>query len=54
MFLGEENKKKKVKIKTQNEKMVEIDMDIRYYTYKKTVIRVRKKQCTLSSPKNNL
>ena len=54
MFCGEKNKKKNVKIKTQNEKIVETYMDIWYYTYKKTVIRVRKKQCNVSSWKNNL
>ena len=36
--------KKKVKIKTQNEKIVETDRDIWHITYEKTVIRVRKKQ----------
>ena len=32
------NKKEKVKIKTQNEKIVEADMDIWYYTYKKQLL----------------
>ena len=43
-----------MKIKTQNEKIVETDIDIWYHTYKKLVIRVRKKQCNVSSRKNNL
>ena len=30
--------RKKVKIKTQNEKIVETDMDIWYYTYKKQLL----------------
>ena len=50
----EKIKKEKVKIKTQNKETVETDMDIWYYTYKKTVINVRKKQCDVRSPKNNL
>ena len=50
----EKIKKEKVKIKTQNKETVETDMDIWYYTYKKTVINVRNKQCDVSSPKNNL
>ena len=54
MFCGEKCKKEKVKIKTQNEKIVEADIDIWYHTYKKLVIRVRKKQCNVSSRKNNL
>ena len=54
MFCSEKIKKEEVKIKTQNEKIVETDMDIWYHTYKKIVISVRKKQCNLSSPKNNL
>ena len=49
MFRGEKSKKEKVKMKTQNEKVAEPDMDISYYTYKKTVISVRKKQCNVSS-----
>ena len=48
MFLGEKSKKEKVKIKTQNEKILETDMDIWYYTYKKTVISVRKKERDVS------
>ena len=54
MFRGEKSKKEKVKIKTQNEKTVETDMNIWYYTDKKAVISVRKKQCNVSSRKNNL
>ena len=54
MFRGEKSKKEKVKMKTQNVKIVERDMDIWYYTYKKTVVRLRKKQCNASSRKNNL
>ena len=50
----EKIKKEKVKIKTQNKETVETDMDIWYYAYKKTVISVRKKQCDVSSPKDNL
>ena len=50
MFRGDK-RKKKVKSKTQNEKMVETDMDIWYYTYKKTVIKARK---SVSNHKNNL
>ena len=50
----EKIKKEKVKIKTQNKETVETDKDIWYYTYTKTVINVRKKQCDVSSPKNNL
>ena len=38
MFRGERIKKEKVKIKTQNEKIVEIDMDTWYYTYKKQLL----------------
>ena len=53
VFRDEEIKKEKVKIKTQNEK-ISTNMDIWYYTYKKTVISVRKKQCNVSSHKNNL
>ena len=54
MFRGENIKKEKVKIETQNEKIVGTDMDKWYYTNKKTVISVRKKQCSVSSLKNNL
>ena len=49
-----EEKNKNVKIRTQNEKMVETDMDVWYQTYKKTFTRVRKKQCNVSSPMNYL
>ena len=54
MFRGENIKKEKVKIETQNEKIVGTDMDKWYYTNKKTVISIRKKQCSVSSLKNNL
>ena len=54
MFLGEKSKKEKVKIKTQNEKILETDMDLWYYTYKKTVISIRKKERNVSSRQNNL
>ena len=54
MSRGEKRVKKKVKIKTQNEKIVEIDADIWHYIYEKTVIKVRKKQCNLSSRMNYL
>ena len=54
VFRGQKSKKEKVKIKTQNEKLVETDINIWYYTYKKTVIRVRKKQCNVIIRKNNL
>ena len=37
------SKKKKVKIRTQNEKIVETGMDVRYYTHKETFIRFRRK-----------
>ena len=53
MFLGEKSQKEKVQIRTQNEEIVETDMDIWYYTYKE-VIRVKKEQCNVSSRKNNL
>ena len=53
-FRGEKCKKEKVKIKIQNEKIVETDMHTWYYTYKKTVVRIRKKQCNVSSRKTNL
>ena len=35
VFRGGKNKKEKVKLETQNEKIVETDMDIWYYTHKK-------------------
>ena len=54
MFCGDRIEKEKVKIKTQYEKIVETDMDSWYYTYNKTVTSVRKKQCNVSSHKNNL
>ena len=39
MVCGKKSKKEKVKIKTQNEKMVEADMDdIWYYVYKKHLL----------------
>ena len=38
MFRGEKSKKEKVKIKTQNEKIVETDMNIWYYTHKKQLL----------------
>ena len=38
VFRGDKCKKEKVKIKTQNEKIVETDMDIWYYTYKKQLL----------------
>ena len=55
MFRGEKIKKEKVKIKTQNKKIVKTDMDYMVlYIQKETVISVRKKQCNVSSRKNNL
>ena len=42
VFRGERNKKEKVKIKTQNEKTVETDMDIQCYTYKKQLLESRR------------
>ena len=51
---GEKKRKKKVKIKTQNDKLVETDRDIWHWTYEKTVIRIRKKQCNVSSRMNYL
>ena len=51
MFCNEKIKKGKLKIKTQNGKTVETDMDIWYYT-QKTNINVRKKQCNVSSRKS--
>ena len=53
VFRGEKIMKEKVK-KTQNGEIVETDMDTWYYTYKKTVIIIRTKQCNVSSHKNNL
>ena len=45
MSRGEKSKKKKVEIRTQNEKIVETDIDVWYETYKKKkFMRVRKKQ----------
>ena len=38
MFRSEKSKKEKVKIKKQNEKIVETDIDIWYYTYKKQLL----------------
>ena len=35
MFRGKKSKKEKLKIKTQNEKIVETDMSTWYYTHKK-------------------
>ena len=40
MFRGEKSKKEKVKIKTQNEKIVETDMNMWYYTHKKKQLLV--------------
>ena len=40
---------KKVKIKKQNEKIIETSMDIWHYTYGKTFIRVRRKKCCVSN-----
>ena len=54
MSRGEKRVKKKVKIKTQNEKIVETDADIWHHIYQKTVIKERKKQCNLSSRMNYL
>ena len=54
VYPGERRMKKKMKTKTQNEKIVETDRDIWYQTYEKTVIRVRKKQCNVSSRMNYL
>ena len=53
MFRGQKSKKENVKIKTQNEKVVETDMDIWCYTYKKQLLEW-KKQWNVSSCKNNL
>ena len=41
-------------MKTQNEKIVETNKYIWHKTYEKTVIRVRKKQCNVSSDMNYL
>ena len=38
MLRGEKSKKEKVKIKTQNEKIVETDMDVWYYAYKRQLL----------------
>ena len=54
MSRGEKRRKKKVKIKTQIDKIVETDRDIWHLTYEKKVIRVRKKQCNVSSRMNYL
>ena len=54
MSRGAKRRKKKVKIKIQNEKIVETDKNIWHQTNKKTVIRVRKKQCNVSSRMNYL
>ena len=54
MFRVEKSQKEKVEIKTRKGKTVETDMDIWHYTYKKTVITVRKKECNVSSSKKNL
>ena len=43
-----------MKVKTQNEKIVETDRDIWQKTYEKTVIRVGKKQRKVSSHMNYL
>ena len=43
MSNSEKSEKKKVKIGTQNEKIVETDMVVWHLTYKKTFIRVEKK-----------
>ena len=40
MCFVEKSKKKNVTIKTQNEKIVETDMDIWYYTYKKQLLEL--------------
>ena len=50
MSRGEKTVKKKMKIKTQNEKIVETDEDIGT----KKVIRVRKKKSNVSSSMNHL
>ena len=52
MSRGEKRVKKKVKIKIQNEKIVETEADIWHYIHEKTVIKVRKKQCNVSSRMN--
>ena len=39
VFRSEKSKKENVKVKTQNEKIVEADIDIWYYTYKKQLLK---------------
>ena len=48
-FVARRLRKRRRKIKTKNEKIVETDMDIWYYTYRKTIDSVRKKGCNVSS-----
>ena len=43
----DEKSMKNIKMKLQNEKIIETNMDICHQTYGKTVIRVRKKQCNV-------
>ena len=55
MFRGEKSKKEKVKIKTQNEKTVETDMNIWHYTYKKQLFESGRNsknnlQCAFKGP----
>ena len=38
MSRSEKSKRKKVKVKTENKKIVETDIDISYQTYQKTII----------------
>ena len=38
MYRGEMSMKKKVTIRTQNEKIVQTDIDVRYQTYKKHLL----------------
>ena len=38
MYRGEMSTKKKVTIRTQNEKIVQTDIDVRYQTYKKHLL----------------
>ena len=45
----EKRRKKKVKIKTQNERKVETERNILHQIYEKAIIRTRKKQCHVSS-----
>ena len=52
MSCGEKRVKKKVKIKAQNEKLVQTDADIWHYIHERTIIKVRKKQCNVSSRMN--